>query len=317
MTSYKSLKAKILFTLLLSIIPLLLFIFYIFDLWHDVSRSSYLDSSINQAKLVANTVDESLRLGITASAIIANSPTVKAALTSKPTMLEGTIKTIVANLPEISAIDIANPSGKTIVYAPDLNPEYTQQVSLADRDYFQEVLATKKAAVSDPLKSKFRNIETIVMASPVIEEGQIKAVVASAFDVEVLKKKMEKVLSVDKKNIVLLYDKNGRLVFILNKPLPTEEEKTVFNNSPFLANKDRNTINIIENQKLPSSDKLYSGASVPVEGFGWTVVSLASVDDIFAPLYKVQAVTWLILLTAFLFALSISSFALRKIKISY
>lgn len=316
MSTQRNFKAKLILVQLIAIIPLLLFVFYVFDLWYDTARSSVLDNSINQAKLVANTVEDSFNIGVAVANIVATNPIVKSKLTSDPATIKSALAIVTENISGLSGIHIVDLSGNTLAFSRDLTPEQ-KKISIADRTYFQDVLETKKSVIADPLVGRFRNIASVFMATPMMDDGKVTAVVSTGYELEVLKNKLEEILSADDKRDILLYDKAGRLAFILYKPLPNEEEKAIFNNLPFLKNGERNNIKIIENQKLPNSDKLYMGASVPVNDFGWTVVNLVSTDDVLAPLYKVQGITWLVFLSALLFALSLISYIMRKIKMVY
>jgi len=53
-----------------------------------------------------------------------------------------------------------------------------------DRDYFKKVIATKKPVVSDPLLSKATGKLAIVLAVPVINNGQLNGVLVGTFAVE-------------------------------------------------------------------------------------------------------------------------------------
>lgn len=54
----------------------------------------------------------------------------------------------------------------------------------SDRDYFKKVLATRKAVVSDPLVSKATGKMAIVLAVPVIHNGQLTGVLVGTFSLE-------------------------------------------------------------------------------------------------------------------------------------
>lgn len=317
MSANRSFKSKLLAVQLIAFIPLLLFIFYIFDLWYDTARSSVLNNAINETRLAANTVEESFNFGVNISTILSTSPVVISGLDEKSSLLDGTLRAIITNLDEIKTLMITDTAGKYLAYSGALTPEQKRDTTIADREYFQEVMETKKTVVSDPIIGKIRGKQTIAIVVPVKENGKVTAVVGSAYDMDILKAKLEKVMPENEKQTFLLYDKSGRLVFTLNKPIPNEEEKLLFNNLPIMAKDHKAKISIIENQKLPNSDKTYLGAIAPVANYGWTVVNLISTEEIFTPLYKTQAVTWLILLSALLFALSLISYVLRKIKMVY
>ena len=56
--------------------------------------------------------------------------------------------------------------------------------SYSDRDYFKKVIATKKLAVSDPLVSKATGKLAVVVAVPVMNNGQLTGVLSGTFSME-------------------------------------------------------------------------------------------------------------------------------------
>lgn len=59
-----------------------------------------------------------------------------------------------------------------------------QAASYGDREYFKKVLATKKAVVSDPLVSKVTGKLAVVLAVPVMNNGQLTGVLLGTFSME-------------------------------------------------------------------------------------------------------------------------------------
>ncbi len=74
---------------------------------------------------------------------------------------------------------VANRNGDVLCSAPAI----TRPVNLADRDWFQRLVQTKKSVVSDYLVGRISGKKGIVVASPIIEaEGEIVAIVAANLD---------------------------------------------------------------------------------------------------------------------------------------
>ncbi len=59
-----------------------------------------------------------------------------------------------------------------------------KDASYADRDYFKKVMATKKAVVSDPLLSKATGKLAVVVAVPVMNQGQLTGVLVGTFSTD-------------------------------------------------------------------------------------------------------------------------------------
>jgi len=66
-----------------------------------------------------------------------------------------------------------------------------QEAFYGDREYFKKVLATKKAAISDPLVSKVTGKLAIVLAVPVVNNGQETGVLLGTFSMERLSEMMK------------------------------------------------------------------------------------------------------------------------------
>ncbi|MDF2634728.1 MAG: methyl-accepting chemotaxis sensory transducer with Cache sensor [Pelosinus sp.] len=59
-----------------------------------------------------------------------------------------------------------------------------QTASYGDRDYFKKVLATRKSVISDPLVSKVTGKLAVVLAVPVMHNGQLTGVLIGTFSME-------------------------------------------------------------------------------------------------------------------------------------
>lgn len=64
------------------------------------------------------------------------------------------------------------------------NANTGEKAFYGDREYFKKVLATKKAVVSDPLISKITGKLAVVLAVPVMNNGQITGVLLGTFSME-------------------------------------------------------------------------------------------------------------------------------------
>ncbi len=57
-------------------------------------------------------------------------------------------------------------------------------VHLGDRDYFKKVVATKKAAVSEPMVTKLAKKAAVILAVPVFDNGQLTGVLVGTYTLE-------------------------------------------------------------------------------------------------------------------------------------
>src|SRR3989338_7216192 len=65
-------KIRLLVAQIIAILPFLLFIFYLFDLWYDTQRALIMEKNITAAQLTGNTLYNSFLVGKNVSTIIAS-----------------------------------------------------------------------------------------------------------------------------------------------------------------------------------------------------------------------------------------------------
>jgi len=91
------------------------------------------------------------------------------------------------------------------------DPSFVGQLNVADRVYFKDALAGR-TVVSSVIKSKTTGGPIVVIAVPVREDGQVRAVLIGALDLQWLSSEIVSRIKVLKTGYAYLYDENG--VFI-------------------------------------------------------------------------------------------------------
>lgn len=317
MLRHRKVKIQLLFVLLLAIVPFLLFIFYLFDLWYDTSRTAVLSENITQSRLIAAYVKDAFEQGLNDAKILAAEPFISN-LTGNPVEGRKILSEIIKNQPQIYAVNVLDAKGTLVTSTLTLSPDQTG-ISAVDREYFQQAVKTKRPVVSAPTLGLITKHNLIVMAAPVIKNGEATGVVTTSYDLDHLKQGIEKIMNNNEKGTVVLLDNKGKIIFTTNKPYSADDQ-----NQSFLVGEDfvkealNGKISTIENKPIPSLGPMpFIGASVPVADLGWVAVSLEPVNNIFAPLFSLQKIVWMIILSALIFALALISYFLRKIKIVY
>lgn len=314
---HKKLKIKLLIIQLLSILPFLLFIFYIYDLWYDTRRSQILDQNINEAKLVGGLLRDTINNGLTLSTALAKDTILIKSVTSDKENADNILKDIATNLTDFDAIRIIDNKGSILASSqPISSPQET--ISLSDREYFQELLQTKKDVVSTPLIGKYTNKYLIVIGSPILNKNnEVSGMVGISLDLNKFKSRIEtQYLNNNHKNVVLL-DKNSQVVFLTGNDLPNHIDQSFWKNASFVLSAKKDKISLIENQNIPSSNKNFIGAVVSLDDYNSMVIYMEPMENVFAPLFRIQSVIWLIILASLLFSVSLISYFLRKIKVVY
>lgn len=314
---FKRLQVKLIFVQILTIIPFLLFIFYLFDLWFDTHRSLILRENLTTAKLVASFINQSFKTGDNMSLILSTNPTFLNMLATDKGAAREEILSIVDKIPELNSINVFDGNGKVVITSLDITQQQEEEVNISNRDYFQQVKRTKKKVVSSPIIGKFTGKQVVTITAPIIKNGEVEGVVVSAYLLDYIKDTIEQTHLKNDDKIIALFDSEGKIVFIAKQPYPTEKEKSLFDNMPIVKRVKEEKSVLIENQKTSFWDDLAIGAAVSIDDFDWVVISIEPMKNVFAPLFKVQNVIWLIIFSALLFSFGIVSYFIRKVKIIY
>jgi len=312
----RRLKIKLLLVQLISIVPFLIFIFYLFDLWFDTSRSMVLKENIGSAKLTATLINNSFRNGLTTAEILSTDPIFLESLAENKDEATLILKNILAKNQSLEAITVRDKEGKLLSATLELSAEQ-KQISAADMDFFQETIRGKRTVLSNPQKGKFTGKPIIAMTAPVVKNSETTAVVSTAYSLSYLKNLIEKNIISANERTIIVFDKNGQIVFISNQPFPSAEEKTLLADLLFVKEVQAGRVAFLENQKIPLIDKNVIGAAMPIDNFGWGVVSVEPITNVFAPIFKLQSIVWVIIFVGLLFSLSFITYFLRKVQIIY
>ena len=318
---HSKIKLKLLLSQFLAIIPFLIIIFFLIDLWYDTRRFLLIQENMSTAKIMADYVNFYLYSGLNTSNILAADPVYTALQSSKyldePDKLKELLVSIKAELPALDSVSLFDPSGKLIATSLDILPDRIES-SISDRDYYKKLIESKKPVFSNPVIGKFSEKYITVTASPVLIDNTIVGIFLSTINLEYLKKTMETQFARTDKNIILI-DGNGEIVFQINKEIPADSQKKLLKNDSRLIKALSEKQTVIDNEILPVSNKPLIGAIASVNGgqFGWSVLSYNYALDIFGPIIKTQNFIWVLILVSLLVSLSVISYFLRKIKIVY
>lgn len=315
---HRKLKIKLLFVQLLAIIPFLVFIFYLFDLWFDTRRTLILQENINNAQLISLYINESFKKGLTLSSIIAADTFFHDNLLQNKQAVKNGLVNFRSKTEDFDGISIFDVNGKIISTTLDITDQQVQEVDISDRDYFAEAVNDKKMVVGNPIVGRFTGNLVVPLAAPLLIDNKVEAVVVTSLVVENLKQKVESNLYLNSDKIVALFDGNKQLVFTLHKPFPEEKVKGLMtDDTVFAKNLLYGKPQIIENQIIPLSEKPVSGALVALAEYPWAVLSVESTESIFSPLFKLQSIIWLIIFFALLFSVAAVTYFIRKVRIVY
>lgn len=304
----RQVKLRLLFIQLITIIPFLLIIFYLIDLWYDSQRTAALEQNIQYAKLSGELL-KNLIAGEKFTATLVSGNTVISDKKATQKMLQN-ISGGNAAIIRISATDLQN------------LPVYTYpENNSADSSSFVQLHREAYTGKTTITHTSDDNPDYLLMSTPVTNQNTVTGYIDMVVNLNYYKKILERTLQEDAgrtgKNIYF-FDEKGKLRFSLNSPLRESSETAAVSLSEsecYRTSRSGQTY-VFENDLLtPLSPHRLIGACTPVESSGWTVVSATRIDDIYKPIYSIQTTIWLGLLAALLFSLSLTSFILRKINI--
>jgi C4-dicarboxylate-specific signal transduction histidine kinase len=312
MLAHRKFKIGILIVQLISILPFLIFIFYLSDLWYEQRRDTIIEKNAVQAKQIGEIVSRSIQIGDILSSSLAYNPYFFGEPSANTGVFQKTLKKIVSDFPEIHNIIILNTEGEPVISDFDLTPDQKRE-NASDRPYFQKVLQTKKTVVSEPLEGRITGANLVILSSPVIINDKITAIINISYNLDNLKQNIEKTLTQNVPQSIFVLDSNKKVVFMPNKPLPDDKEKEAF--LPLSLVPEMGKTVSIDNQKMPLFQGIAIGASYTLSDTGWTILSVQPISEAFAPLFIIQNSIWIIIIVSFLFALLVISYFLRKAKI--
>ena len=122
------------------------------------------------------------------------------------------INRIGKQFPEYSLLLVADKNGNTIT-------SVNSKVNIADRDYFQRIMAGEDYAISDPIISKVDQSSTIVFAVPIKNsKDEIIGVFGGSYPIESLQKIISEV-KVGKTGYAFITQRNGMFISHPNKEI--------------------------------------------------------------------------------------------------
>ena len=207
------------------------------------------------------------------------------AVTSMPSVRTGdallcndALKSLAASVPNIRTLFVLSPQGKPVCGSVDI----PGGVDFQDREYFQSALHSKGFAVGVFTNSRISDIPVLPLAMPVLEDGDVKAVVVSGIRLDWLQSRITE-RGVAPGNAVTLADRNGTIV--ARVPLPERFVGTVIPD-PFkkLIHADKPGVVEVKSQDGTNRVLGYRPISLPTSPL--YVSAGFSTEEAFAPINK-------------------------------
>lgn len=219
-----NLRSKLAIAFLLVLIPMLGLV--IFDYLDDYRRfeDTQLESQAWMAQALATLLDTTLDQAVQVGQVLALDPTIRTLSSTDPGRLDPYLTRYLTAYPQFENINVWDAQGQNAgssVPPPPGEP----RPNIADRQHFQQAMATAQPAVSDVIVSRIGNIPTVAIAVPITPDGAggPVGVVTILLDFTSLAQRLQ-TLQPEPTRDIWIANRTGRVaVHTLQKPLSWEE----------------------------------------------------------------------------------------------
>ena len=186
--------------------------------------------------------------------------------------------------------------------------------SIADRDYFWEILSVKRTVISNPLIGRADGQLAIVVAVPIEVDGQMQAILGANVKVAELAEKINSI-TIGQNGSTILLQKNGLVIVdkdqnkILNYNPFEEPTSALYTIKDLIA---ANQAGIVDMQR--DSGIIYV-SYIHLENTNWTMISSVPANDFKGPLYELSVVTLISFLLMIILSAIIYSFILKYVLV--
>lgn len=310
--THREIKIKLLAVFLAALVPFLIFIFYLFDLWYDTRRQLVIEENVKTTRLLSLSIDHAFRT----TQAMASFFTERNISQTFPNQVLFSV--IAEKMPVLDSFSLFDRDGTIIATSMDITAEQ-QKITVIDEPYFKKALNTRQAVSSGVHNGKYYDHRVVNFLSPIVVDNEVQSVVSATYNLERLKSLLEAVIGDTAKPIILL-DHEGTIAFRLYQPIAETKDLDSIATNQYVQAAIQGQESVFEYEEFPGMPKdTYIGTATPIGTTSphWVVVSMQSTKDIFAPLISLQNSMWIILVSAFVFSFLLISFILRKIRIIY
>lgn len=219
-----SLRLKLLGAVLVALVPVLALFTY--DFFSDQAQrtDTVLDSQLQTAQTVAVLVDATFGSLTDVAWTFAKDPVI---LSFDADRIDAYLREFAPLYPEYSSIAVFDSNGRN---AGSMRGLPVPRPQVADRDYFQQVMATNAPAISNLLVSRATERPVVNAAVPIRgDDGRPFGVMIVSLAIELFPEILRPVHTLPEQNIFII-DRTGRLAYFTGRPELTWEERDVSTN---------------------------------------------------------------------------------------
>lgn len=316
MAQYK-LKRKFTIAYLLSILPFLIFVFFLFDQWMDFRRQTILIKNYQIAKTMTTTVRQLFDNTLATGNLLARDPAVRSlSKTNAAPLLYRTLE----QYPAFTDVVLIDRFGTVIV--DPIKPENENKfAALGDKPFFKELQADKTPQVGNLADSPDRsNNPLIYLASPIInQEATISGAVVFTLSANTLRSYLELPQSKDNLTWIALLDKNKELIFATQyhrediKDLTPPVSGYNFKDDPVFKNLlAANRDGSFDGYKSSFMPIASSGVITTLSPYNWTILIASPIESQIAPISRLQNTFIILSLLSIIYAILIITYFIRR-----
>jgi signal transduction histidine kinase len=263
-----SLQQKVFLGFALALLPMLGLLLWEFrgDLrWLE---RSVLEDQLVTADAVAVAVDRQLDLAAGIGWAVSMDARVRS---FDPARLDPYLTELVTVYPQVTSLGVFDAAGINRGYGSSVARTARSRFSVADRSYFQQVMATNLPAVSNVLELRAAGVVGIVMGVPVRDEaGRSIGIVTVAIDADELERQYEEV-RVRPGQAIILADRDGRLAAHTGQPQLTPKVADELRRLPALVSALAGVPTTVRSFESPIDGEERLGAFVRTARYNWVV----------------------------------------------
>ncbi|MGA9526205.1 MAG: ATP-binding protein [Myxococcaceae bacterium] len=286
-----SLKTKLLLAFAVVLAPVLVLLHLAFRETLNAEEESILDAQLLTAQAVGVQIDHAFDAAIGLGWAVAQDPIVR---TMDPERLDGHLRKLAERSPRFDAINVFDANGVNRGWGHKVHSAEPRP-GIADRAYFQQVMETNEAVISDVLELKRRPDYGFVVSVPVRDEaGRPMGVVNVVAAADLLARGYADA-RLRPGQAILLTDRKGQVAFNTLRPQLSYEAVQGYRKNEKLKRALGGETVLDPNFDSPLLGAERMGAMVPTPRHGWVVAVSIPRDVALEPsrqLYRRQLLAW-------------------------
>jgi signal transduction histidine kinase len=297
------LRGRLTALVLVALVPMLIAQATVFAYWYRTQKYTELEASVEMARALGSFCDRYLTDLAHTEATLG-----EVVLQLDPARASGLLASRASEYPGVNSFSWVDPRGIVLISSRSEG----KGVSVADREYFQEILKGKEWSASDLIQLKVVREDRLILARGIRSGDNVLLGVILA---EIVPQKLAEILATPRSGggILALFDRKGLVLSLVRGPEVPISVLRFKEKDPMALHVIRTGKIVTGIDQLPGEDIDRLAARVPIGDLGWVAGASRPLSEVMAPvrqnllyiLLAVSAVTLLSLLVAQLMARSI------------